>query len=108
MRVLISAEGENAPDLHHIIVDGFGLLLDLDGIGSLVDPTIRRVEWGPNMLENGSREGGIIMRTDGHRTPFSDRGALKPYLAAFAKRKAELEREQVEHDERVAAEQKVD
>lgn len=92
MRVLISAEGSHDPEgLHHIIVDGFGLLLDLNGIGSLVDPTIRRVEWGPNMLENGSREGGIITRTDGHRTPFQDRGALKPYLAAFEKRKAEIE-----------------
>lgn len=91
MRLLISAEGEHDPPGHHIVVGNFGLLLDLNGLGSLVDATIRRVEWGPNMLENGSREGGIITRTDGHRTPFQDRGALKPYLAAFEKRKAEIE-----------------
>lgn len=100
MRVLISAEGEHEPaGQHHMVVDGSGVLIDLSAVqGSMVDPTIRRVEWGPNMLEGGAREGGVIVRQDGHRTPFADRGALKPYLAAFEARKAQLEREQVEHD----------
>lgn len=102
MRVTITADGQHDPPAHHIVVDGHGLLLDLDGLGSLVDPTIARVEWGPNALEGGAREGGWIIRTDGHRTPFQDRGALKPYLAAFRRRDDEIKREQAELNARLA------
>jgi hypothetical protein len=73
MRILISAEGQHEPEWHYMRIDSHGLLVDLDGIrhssvdpGSLTDPTIIRVEWGP-VIKNGemAAEAGTITRQDG-------------------------------------------
>src|SRR6266851_274133 len=97
MRVLISAEGNHEPDLHYMIVDGHGLLVDLDGMqnsavdpGTLTDPTIRRVEWGPQVVNGEMRECGVITRIDGSRQTFVERELLKPYIARYERRKKEL------------------
>lgn len=90
MRILISAEGEHDPPAHYMQVDNHGLLIDLSRVtGTLVDPTIRRVEWGPTIIAGESREAGSIYRQDGGRQTFFDVTLLKPYLDAWtAKRDA--------------------
>lgn len=92
MRVLISAEGSHEPPgQHYMAVDNHGLLLDLSAVtGSLVDPTIVKVEWGQVVIGGDLREGGTITRQDGGRQTFFDREALKPYLDAWRAKKAEL------------------
>lgn len=97
MRVLISAEGEHSPDWHYVVVDGHGLLVDLDGMqnsavdpASLTDPTIVRVTWGPTIANGTASEAGEIVRQDGSRQTFFDRELLKPYLAAYQARLAAL------------------
>lgn len=71
-------------DTHHRMqVDQRNMVLDLSTVqGSLVDPTIHRVEWDHLMDGKVRRPGGIIIR-DGQRTKFFDASALAPYLAAF-------------------------
>ena len=98
MRVMIDATGNHEPDLHYVVVDGHGLLVDLDGIRkSIVDPTsltspdIARVEWGPGVGRNGGGlEGGIVTMVDGSQRPFFDRHLLTPYLACYQAQKAKL------------------
>lgn len=93
MRVLISAEGAHEPaGQHYMVVDNHGFLIDLAGVrGTLVDPTILRAEWGPVMTPGGPREGGVIVRKDGSKQPFSNRDLLKPYLDAWRARRAALD-----------------
>lgn len=92
MRVLISAEGEHEPAGHHyMVVDNHGLLVDLSNVlGALHDPTIRRVEWGQVQDGVQIRDGGTIIRQDGHRQLFFDLKALDPYLAAYKAKLDEL------------------
>lgn len=90
MNVLISAEGDHDPKgLLYMQVDRHGFLIDLSTVvGNLVEPTIKRVEWGPVIVDGGLREGGTIVRLDGGRQTFFDQGLLKPYLDAWRARKA--------------------
>lgn len=97
MRVLISAEGDNSPDWHYVVVDGHGLLVDLDGIQnspvdptSLADPTIARVTWGPVIRNGEAIEAGEIILVDGSVQTFFDRELLRPYLAAYEARLVEM------------------
>lgn len=92
MRVLISAEGNHEPAGHHLMaVDGHQFLIDLSGVqGALVDPSIRRVEWGSLVMSGEVRDGGTITRQDGSKQHFLDRAALEPYLAAWRARRDEL------------------
>ena len=105
MRVMIDALGQHEPDLHLMIVDNNALLLDLDGLrhsaidpGSLTDPTVARVTWGPVVRNGSMTEAGEITLVDGTRRTFFDKQLLKPYLAAFEARRAEVEREQADYD----------
>lgn len=97
MNVLISASGKHldaagARVPHWMVVDNHGLLLDLSGVlGNLVDPTITAVTWGLQRDGNDLREGGTIVRQDGHRQAFWDRGLIEPYLKAWKAKKAEIE-----------------
>lgn len=93
------------PDKHcRMQVDSRNMVLDLSGVaGSLVDPTIARVEWA--FLQDGKnvRPGGLIYR-DGQRTQrFYDESALAPYLAEF---EAEWRRRQTAQDNYVAPQPK--
>jgi hypothetical protein len=102
MRLSISCEGahdcaDNPNARWHMVVDGHGFLIDLDNVrnsivdpGSLTDPSVRRVEWGPVRQGGEVREGGVITRQDGSQQTFFDRHLLNPYLALYEKRKAEL------------------
>lgn len=97
MRVLIDASGEHSPDFHYMRVDDHGLLVDLDHVrnsivdpGTLTDATVVRVEWGPTTIHGRNVEAGRIVRQDGTVQPFFDRNLLRPYLALFEARKAEL------------------
>lgn len=92
MRVLISAEGNHEPKGHHyMVVDGHGFLVDLSKVeGTLVDPVILRVEWGPMRDGNVPRDGGVITRRDGSQQAFWDMRLLEPYLAAYNLKKIEL------------------
>lgn len=92
MRVLISAEGNHEPAGHHyMVVDNHGFLVDLSNVmGTLTDPTIKRVEWVPTVAAGQVREGGAIVRADGSRQQFWDASLLKPYLDAWTRRRVEL------------------
>ncbi len=85
MRVLISAEGNHEPaGQHYMMVDNQAVLLDLSGVqGALHDPSVKRVEWGTVQDGKEIKPGGTIVRRDGTRQPFFDRGAIMPYLDAF-------------------------
>ena len=88
MRVSIDFVGEHTDHTGarrpHMIVDRTGMLIDLSGVrGSLVDPTIARVDWGPTVSGGEMRDGGLIIRTDGSKQPFWDFGAIKPYVDAW-------------------------
>jgi hypothetical protein len=72
-------------------VDHHGFMVDLSKIeGTLVDPTISAVTWGP--LRDGAdmRYGGCIIRQDGTQQLFWDDALLKPYLDAWRLRRHEL------------------
>jgi hypothetical protein len=92
MRVLISSEGENEPaGQTYMVVDGHGFLIDLSGVhGTLVDPTILRVEWGPSVISGQPQECGFITRRGVPPQPFFDKDLLKPYLDAWRARRADL------------------
>ena len=92
MRVLISAEGQHDPPGQYMVVDGHGLLIDLTGVaGTLVDPTILRVEWGPSVITGQPQEAGIITRRgEARQQPFYDKALLTPYINAFRARLAVL------------------
>lgn len=99
MRVLISAEGDHlGPDGEPVSagtvrmqVDGHSFLIDLSGVrGTLVDPTILRVEWGPAVISGQPQECGFITRRGVPPQPFFDKDLLKPYLDAWRARRAEL------------------
>lgn len=91
MRVLISAEGAHEPPHHYMAVDNHGFLIDLSQVaGSLVDPTITKVEWGTRVLGTEVRDGGVIIRKDGSNRVFWDRAALEPYLKAWRAKRDEL------------------
>lgn len=100
MRVRIDATGEHT-DEHgqpypdgwvFMVVDNHGFMVDLSEIeGTLVDPTIKAVTWGP--LRDGveMREGGAIIRQGGAKPQlFWDPELLKPYLDAWRLRREEL------------------
>lgn len=78
--------GEHQP---FMVVDGFGLLLDLPPC-SLVDPSITSVEWGPAGVASARQEGGRIIRRDGSWQTFWTLDPLRPCLAAYDKKRAEL------------------
>jgi len=92
MRVLISAEGGHDPvDHHYMVVDGHGFLVDLSKIaGRLLDPTILRVSWGPQLDNGEMRNGGCIVRQDGTKQLFWDPELLKPYLDAWRLKREQL------------------
>jgi hypothetical protein len=107
---LISNEGGHDPPLHRMVVDGFGCLVDLKGIrisavdpSSLGDPSIRRVEWGPVVRQDGSLgEQGVIIRTDGSRQTFFEKHLLNAYVDVFEDQKAKL---MADHAAALAAEE---
>jgi hypothetical protein len=72
-------------------VDNHGFLVDLSKIeGTLVDPTISAVTWGPELDGADMRDGGCIIRQDGTKQLFWDDALLKPYLYAWRLRRQEL------------------
>jgi hypothetical protein len=58
--------------------------------GSLTDPTIKRVDWGPVVMNGVMREAGRILRQDGTAQTFFDKNLLTRCLAAFEAKKAQL------------------
>ena len=97
MQVLISTEGHHLDAAgtripHAMVVDGHLVLIDLTGVtGTLIDPTITRVTWGPQIDGDVIRDGGTIVRQNGGRQQFWDRALLQPYLDAYTAKRAELE-----------------
>ena len=91
MRVLISNEGDHEPKGTYMVVDSHGLMVDLSKIaGQLLDRSVTRITWEPQIVNGESTEGGAIYRQDGGRQVFWDRDLLKPYLDAYQARKVEL------------------
>jgi hypothetical protein len=92
MRIMISADGDHEPKgLLYMVVDGNGFLIDLSGVqGTLVDPTIKRVEWGPTVINNEGRDAGTIVRQDDTQQTFFDFDLIRPYVDAFNVRRAAL------------------
>lgn len=89
MRLTITNSGKQEPaHMTLMVVDDHALLVDLNGVGSLVDPTIARVEWGPSA--HTGKEFGAIVSKDGHMQPFFEKNVLKPYLAAYDAQKAKV------------------
>lgn len=72
-------------DQHRMQIDQRNMVLDLSGVqdGSLVDPTITKVEWSQVLDGKRMRDGGIIMRNGDRTQVFYDRSALSPYIVAF-------------------------
>lgn len=99
MRMRIDATGKHI-DEHgqpyergwvFMTVDNHGFMVDLSEIeGTLVDPTILAVTWGPQRDGVDMREGGTIIRQDGSKQLFWDTELLKPYLDAWRLRRDEL------------------
>lgn len=99
MRVRIDATGDHL-DEHgqpyqagwvFMVVDNHGFMVDLSGIeGTLVDPTISAVTWGPQRDGADMRDGGTIIKQDGGKQLFWDCELLKPYLDAWRLRRYEL------------------
>jgi hypothetical protein len=95
---LISNEGRHDPPWHRMVVDGFGLLVDLSHVrisavdpSSLTDPSIKRVEWGPVQLANGETvERGVIVRQDDQAQTFFEKSLLDNYLHLFERQKAKV------------------
>jgi len=99
MRVRIDGTGEHRdPDGNpypdgwvFMTVDNHGFMVDLSKIeGTLVDPTILAVTWGPQLNGADMRDGGCIIRQDGTKQVFWDDALLKPYLDAWRLRRREL------------------
>lgn len=93
MRVHIENAAKNDPPLPWMEVDNHRLMVDLSKAGGelpVTDPTVLRVTWAPVTVNGEQRECGAITRQDGTIQRFWDRTLLKPYLAAFEARKAEL------------------
>lgn len=68
---------------HRMQVDQRNMVLDLSTVvGSLIDPTITKVEWSQVLDGKTIRDGGIICR-GASRQQFYDRGSLSPYIVAF-------------------------
>jgi hypothetical protein len=114
MRVLISAEGNHVPDHHHMIVDGHGLLIDLEPFGGLgADPSVRTIEWDKGRTPGGElREFGIVTRypgvpqtTDIQR--FWELTPIQPYLDAHAALKKQHAADQAAFDASADAAAKV-
>lgn len=101
MRVRIDATGDHL-DEHgqpypdgwvFMVVDNHGFMVNLHPSeieGTLVDPTIQAVTWGPLRDGVDMREGGTIIRQDGSRQLFWDPELLKPYLDAWRLRRRDL------------------
>ena len=95
MRVSIDFAGEHTDHtgsrLPFMVVDRHGVLVDLSKVqGTLVDPTIARVEWGPVVANGQQRDGGVIVRTDGSKQAFWDARVLAPYVKAWKLMTGEL------------------
>jgi putative ABC transport system substrate-binding protein len=81
-----------------MVVDGFGLLVDLSKVrisavdpSSLTDPSIKRVEWGPVQLANGETvERGVIVRQDNSGQTFFEKNLLDNYVHLYERQKAKL------------------
>lgn len=69
---------------HRMQVDQRNMVIDLSTVtGSLVDPTITKVEWSRVLDGKEMRDGGIIYRGGDRSQQFYDRSALSPYIVAF-------------------------
>ena len=81
--------------VHRMVVDHHGLLLDLTKVsGHLLDETVARVTWGPDVRSGTLTGSGRVWKKDGSTRPFRDPELLKPYLDAWR-----LERRRVLGDE---------
>lgn len=80
--------GEHTPDQPFMIVDRYGMHVDLTVVlGQLWDPnTIAKVEWG--MFDAGGKTYGIVSYKNGERRPFWDESLMTPYLKAYNATKA--------------------
>lgn len=85
---------------HRMQVDQRNMVLDLSTVtGSLVDPTITKVEWSQVQDGKTIRDGGIISR-GASRQQFYDRSALSPYIIAFEAEWLRRNQDQSDHNAR--------
>ena len=81
----VGPDGANWP---FMVVDRCGLHVDLSTVrGELWDPTVAMVTWG-HMHINGKLFGTVRLK-NGQGRVFWDVNLMRPYLAAYAIRKAE-------------------
>lgn len=85
---------------HRMQLDQRNMVLDLSTVaGSLIDPTITKVEW--SWVQDGKemRKGGVIYHDGGARL-FYDHSALTPYIVAFEAEWLRRHQDQADHDAR--------
>lgn len=84
---------------HRMQLDQRNMVLDLSTVaGSLVDPTITKVEWSKALDGKDIRDGGVIYRGGDRGRQFYDRGTLSPYIVAFEAEWLRRHHDQQEHD----------
>jgi hypothetical protein len=77
--------GNHTPVGHaYVVVDRFGLLVDLSGVdGQLYDaPTVSRVVWGAR--DQQGKPYGVVHLRNGQRRTYWDQLLMAPYVNAFA------------------------
>ena len=83
--------GDHDPALPFMIVARFGMHVDFSGVqGQLFDPTVAKIEWG-HKDQQGQIYGTVKLKNGTGRN-FWDGDLMKPYLAVYNARKAELAR----------------
>lgn len=85
--------GDHIPPFPFMIVDGYGLHVDLSGVtGELYDhATVAKIEWGILHPGTGKLFGTVRLKNGQKPRVFWDGKLMAPYLTAYAIRRAEEE-----------------
>ena len=75
--------GDHEPPFPFVIVDRFGMHVDIDGIGGQLwdAPTVARIEWG--FVDQQRQTFGVVTLKNGKRREFWDQALMTPYLNAY-------------------------
>jgi len=80
--ITISNSDGHDPPLQFMVVDRFGLFVDLSNVhGQLFDPTVLEITWGHRTLDG--RPFGVVKNKNGTGRKFSDPELIEPYLRVW-------------------------